>query len=171
MSVFQTISPKDWSDSAGEISLYVYKTFILYPKFWTAYPDRVPTLNWKKVRFNAQGVRQLPDDKKGIYSFVAEPQIARHHAIGYLLYIGETHKQTLRTRCTSYLYEVNKKKQRVHIAEMLSRWPDHLWLHYAVIDDHAKIVSLEEDLLAAFHPPFNDDFPASVTEVRKKVLR
>jgi hypothetical protein len=41
----------------------------------------------------------------------------------------------------------------------------------SVVDDHAKIVSSEEDLMAAFCPPFNEGFPASVTEVGKKVLR
>lgn len=170
MSVFATISPKDWPDSTGDLSIYIYKTFILYPKCWSEYPDKVAKLKWLKVKFDAKGVKKLPDNKKGIYSFIAEPKVGKLHAVGYLLYVGETHEQTLRARCSSYLSEYKKKNKRVHIYEMLRRWPNHLWLHYAIIDDDSLIQELEEDLIAAFIPPFNRKFPAKVRQIRKAAL-
>lgn len=170
MSVFNTISPNDWADSANEMSRYTYKNIIIYPKCWQNYPDRVKNLTWDKVKFDVNGLKNLPDDKKGIYSFFAEPQIANHSSVGYLLYIGETHDQTLRARCSSYLSEYKKKNKRVHICEMINRWPEHLWIHYSVINEESQIQQLEEDLIAAFLPPFNRKFPASISKIRKAAL-
>jgi excinuclease UvrABC nuclease subunit len=106
----------------------------------------------------------------GLYSFFAEPQIAGHRFVRYLLYIGEAHGQSLRKRVTSYLYESQKQKPRVHVSEMLARFPNHLWLYFAVVDDVSTITSIEDQLLEAFLPPFNVDFPATVRRLVKAVF-
>src|SRR6266404_728393 len=110
MSVFAMISPKDWRTSVRAVKDYEVKRLYLVPSQWSAYPNRLPSLTWQSVKFDATGVNTLPNKEGGVYSFVAEPRIAGHKSVGYLLYIGETHKQSLRARCTDYLAEINKPK-------------------------------------------------------------
>ena len=98
---------------------------------------------------------------------MAEPQIAGHASVRYLLYIGEAQGQSLRARVTSYLYESNKAKPRIHVSEMLAKFPDHLWVYYAIIDDTSDITEIENRLLETFLPPFNRDFPATVEKLVK----
>jgi hypothetical protein len=170
MSVFDSISPNAWTPAVSDFKRFHVPRFLLNPKQWSSYPNRVPGLTWKRVRFNQAGVAAIPDNKKGIYTFVAEPTIAKHNAIRYLLYVGETHNQSLRTRCKNYLAELTNKKPRIHIYEMLTKWPDHLWIHYAVVTNEPDIEPLEEELIAAFLPPFNRKFPATVRGRMKAVF-
>jgi hypothetical protein len=146
------------------------KRFLLNPLQWSAYPNRLPGMTWQCVKFDRDGVKRLPNKNGGVYSFVAEPRIAGHSAVAYLLYIGETHDQSLRARCASYLAEPTKPKPRVHIKEMLLKWPDHLWLYYAVVRGKTLIPQLEEDLIAAFLPPFNREFPATIKDLVRAVF-
>jgi hypothetical protein len=44
---------------------------------------------------------------------------------------------------------------------MLERFPNHLWLYYSVVGKK-KVEKVEAELLAAFLPPFNREFPATV---------
>jgi hypothetical protein len=108
MSVFDFLSPNDanWGTGVAELKRHRIDRFVLYPARWTACSSSgaLPILKWKRVRFDAAGVKTLPDDKQGIYSFFAEPEIADHQAVRYLLYVGETHAQGLRTRVRSYLH-------------------------------------------------------------------
>lgn len=97
--VFQAISPDDWDsvdwhDAVGLLKDFNIKKFILCPNHWREYKNLA--LRWQKVKFDADGVKKLPNDKQGVYSFLVQPNIGGHAAISYLLYIGETTKQTLR---------------------------------------------------------------------------
>jgi hypothetical protein len=169
VSVFAAISPDDWEiewdDVVGLLKHYNIKKFILCPEHWIGYKNS--RLKWKKVKFNSRGVKKLPDDKQGLYSFLVQPNVAGHPAISYLLYIGETTKQTLKGRCSDYLPEAKSKKARVPIRSMIRKWPDHLWLYFAVVDDVSQIKKLEEDLLKAYMPPFNQKFTAEVGKAGK----
>jgi hypothetical protein len=53
---------------------------------------------------------------------------------------------------------------------MLNKWPDHLWFYYAEVANTALIDDLEDALLAAYLPPFNQSFPAEVRELLKVVF-
>jgi len=158
------MSPKDWelerNDAVALLKHYHVKKFILCPTYWTDLPTA--TLNWKRVRFNAKGLKKLPDDKTGLYSFFAEPDVGGHKAIRYLLYLGQTTKQTLRKRCSQYLPESKREHGRVPIHSMIRKWPNHLWLHYAVVNDATTIKAIEESLLRSLIPPFNQEFTASI---------
>lgn len=50
---------------------------------------------------------------------------------------------------------------------MIRKWPDHLWLYFAVVDDVTIIKQLEEDLLKAYLPPYNQSFTATVGKAGK----
>jgi hypothetical protein len=121
----------------------------------------------EKVRFNKAGISQLPDDKPGLYSFVVHPNVGGHEAIAFLLYIGEATKQTLQSRCSDYLPESKKKKARVPIRSMVLKWPDNLWIYFSPVDDVSTIKQLEEDLVKAYIPPFNQMFTAQVGKAGK----
>ena len=171
--LFDQLSPKDaaWRSQVDAFGRYRIQKFILHPGLWSSFQPIVPTLKWQRVKFTAGGVKNLPDNKFGIYSFIAEPNVAGHSAVGYLLYVGKAQEQSLQDRVTSYLYEKNKRKSRVHIAEMLDHCPNHLWLHYAEVADPTKIEAIEDALLQAFLPPFNRDFPATISHMVSAVLK
>lgn len=169
MSAFDIISPKDarWRTAADEFKWYRVDRFILHPKRWKVYAPSGPTLSWTRVRFDKAGVKSMPDDKMGVYTFIAEPEIAGHSSVRYLLYVGEAKEQSLRKRVTSYLYESKKEKPRIHVSEMVLKFQSHLWIYFAVIDNVASIAQIEDQLLQAFLPPFNRDFPATVASLMK----
>src|SRR5205823_1799319 len=109
---------------------------------WRACSTLGTKLVWKRVRFDKQGVKRLPNDKRGLYSFIAEPRIAGHGYVRYLLYIGKAQRQSLQARVTGYLYESQKAKPRIHISEMLQKFPEHLWLYFTVVDSVSIITQL-----------------------------
>jgi hypothetical protein len=163
-NLFATISPKDptWSTKVAEFGQYRVDRFILHSELWVNCSIETTRLRWERVKFSSAGVKSLPARGSGIYSFVAEPEVAGHNAVGYLLYVGKAQGQSLRNRLTSYLCEPQKDKPRIHIVQMLRKWPNHLWLHYALVSNETTIGIIEDALLEAFLPPFNRRFPASI---------
>lgn len=151
-----------------KIGSYNEKRFILYPKHWINYPNQV-SLTWDRVKFTESNKRIVPNDKFGIYSFVADSEIANHPACSYLFYIGKT-DGNFRTRYTSYLNEEKKQKPRDHIIRMKKRWPNHLWFYYAAVSDKAIVKQLEDELITAFLPPMNRTFPAQIRSVMRMVF-
>jgi hypothetical protein len=123
------------------------------------------------VHFGETTRQQVPNDQAGVYSFVAKPGIADHHAIGYLLYVGKVERQTFRDRYAQYLADFRKgdASRRPHVAEMLRRWEGHLWFYYAPLEATMDINAVEETLLSAFLPPCNKDFPATVATALRKL--
>lgn len=175
MSVFNIISPKDadWGDHVGRFKRFRIDRFILHPDQWASIPGSatLSKLTWNRVRFDTAGVNSLPDDKAGVYTIFAEPEIAKHSSVRYLLYVGETHGKStaLRSRVRSYLNEKTNSKPRVHIVEMIDRYPNHLWIYYAIVS-RKHVQKIEDDLLAAFLPPFNRKFPAIIKDMVKAVF-
>ena len=53
---------------------------------------------------------------------------------------------------------------------MVHCWPKNLWFYYAVIDDKRLVDQIEDDLIAAFVPPLNRKFPATISELLRKVF-
>jgi hypothetical protein len=115
---------------AIDIRTYREDRFILCPKHWAAFTTTV-TLKWTRVKFTAANAASVPDNRMGVYSFVAIPNIAQHPACHYLLYIGMVSTSDFRTRYRSYLRERKKSKPRDHIVMMLERWQRYLWFYYA----------------------------------------
>jgi hypothetical protein len=167
MNLHRMLAPDSKRKTIDLLRDYHIKRFIICPNLWENYKAPVAPLNWQKVKFDIAGVNTLPNNKAGIYSFVAHPDVANHTSVSYLLYIGETTKQTLRQRCKSYLDEPKKQKPREHIRDMVVLWPNHLWLYYAEVADKKTILDIEERLITAFVPPFNFSYTATLGKAGK----
>ena len=137
------------------------RKFIISPIQWDQYPNAV-TLSWSCIRFGENYTQQVPNNEKGVYSFVTQPSIANHPQLSYLLYIGKTEKQSFRKRFKQYLNEPKQHKPRAHICDMLTNWPDHLYFYFAPISNLNLIAKVEDELIEALIPPCNDQFPTTI---------
>ena len=143
--------------------------FILSSDHWAAYSPISP-LSWTRVKFDAASVGSVPNDQRGVYTFVAEPGIAEHPACTYLLYVGKVEDSDFRTRFKSYLSEPTKRKPREHVLYMIDRWKAHLWFYYAILPSTVRAEPIEDSLLMAYLPPVNRDWPAPIRDIMKLVF-
>jgi hypothetical protein len=150
---------------------YRLNRFVLSPDQWRGCSLAIP-LNWKVVPFTASNVAAIPDDSAGVYSFVVKPGIANHPECSYLLYVGKVESQDFRSRYRQYLGEkaTGVQSRRPHVTDMLLKWDGFLSFCYAPIAATAVIESVEDALLAAYLPPANKDFPASVSHAIRRVF-
>lgn len=153
----------------SELREYVVNRFVLYPKHWGKFAD--PNLfSWTRVKFDDASATLVPNDQRGVYTFVAEPEIAAHPCCGYLLYVGMVDTSNFRKRFRSYLNEPSKPKPREHVMYMIERWKTHLWFYYSPLPSHVSAAPVEERLITAFLPPVNRDWPAEIRDVMKLVF-
>lgn len=117
-------------------------------------------------------MNRVPNNAKGVYTFVVKPGIANHPSCAYMMYVGKTEKQMLRDRFSQYFSEKDKGEtsRRPHVTEMLLKWDNFLWFYYAKISDATKIKQVEEELLAAYLPPSNRTFPSKVRHAVAKLF-
>ncbi len=157
------------AEAESDILRYQVNRFILYPVHWQNYRS-LCSLDWRRVKFDSSHARSVPNDRRGVYTFVADAGIANHPACSYLLYVGKAEKQALRKRYVKYLRAPREWKTRVHITRMVEYWAGHLWFYYAEIDDWSLIDQVERDLITAFLPPMNRDWPAEITHLLRMVF-
>ena len=143
---------------------YKLPRMILSPRHWADYTCQV-NLNWQPIPFSADRVADVPNDARGVYTFVVQPGIANHPQCSYLLYVGKVERQVFRDRYRQYLREkqMMQEARRPHISRMLQKWDGYLWFFYAEIADEAQITEVEDALLAAYLPSHNRDFPSHVS--------
>lgn len=162
-----------FTKSPGVYVLADYRMWrmVLAPKQWQSYSQTV-NLSWRGIKFEPRNANRVPNNAKGVYSFVVKPEIANHPSCAYLLYVGKAQKQVLRERFTQYFDEKAKgeKSRRPHVTEMLLKWEGFLWFYYAEISSTVKINEIEDSLLAAYLPPSNRQFPSSVRHAVKKLF-
>lgn len=154
--------------SEQELGSFHVKKILLSPSHWARYSNTTP-LNWSCVKFESTNAGLVPTTH-GVYSFVVDPGISQHPGTHYLLYLGRARSLTLRTRYKDYMQEKSADKGRPPIQAMLNKWTDHLWFYYAEVEDTAVIDALEDELLTAYLPPFNQVFPAEVGVILKGVF-
>lgn len=155
--------------SEQALTSYLVKTVILSPAQWAGYSNPIQ-LSWNCVKFDPANADTVPDTT-GVYTFVVNPGICQHPATHYLLYLGRARGVTLRRRFKDYLREKTADKGRPPVQLMLNKWPDHLWFYYAPVPNSSVIDALEEDLLAAYLPPVNQSFPATISKILKGVFQ
>ena len=90
-----------------------------------------------------------------------EPDFAGPPKTEYLMYIGMTGR-SFRKRYAEYLDRELQRFGRTLIGRMLEKWCGHLWFHYASIEDKNLIDPIEEALLNACIPPYNQKFTGKV---------
>jgi hypothetical protein len=140
-------------------------TWCFLPKRWEN-SKATKNLAWSRPRrWNPTNVAGIPDNA-GVYAFLLIPEITGAPDGIYVLYIGMSQKQGLRTRYTQYAHEMKRSKGRVRIQVMLSNWPKHLWYCYAVTPE-AKAKAAEKKLRRMLVPPFNNDIDADVNAAKK----
>ncbi|GAB4407829.1 MAG: hypothetical protein Fur0044_00910 [Anaerolineae bacterium] len=154
--------------AGDEFKSFKVEPMVLHPRMWAEYPNRL-SLTWNMVKFDVSQLENVPDDVGGVYSFVAIPEIANHISCSYMFYVGKTDR-TFRERYKEYLRGQRTGKIEFHKYEMLVKWRDYLWFCYAPINDTNMIKQLEDDLIGAYIPPFNKEYPAKIRDIMK-VLR
>ena len=117
-------------------------------------------LSWEVIRFKEGNQKVLPKSQAGVYTFVVKPGIANHPECAYIMYVGKTRNFWKRYR--DYLSNQRTQKGRPRVVWMLTTWPQHLWFCYASINDDTLIDKTEEELISAYIPPINDQYPADI---------
>ena len=107
--------------------------------------------------------RRLIPDAPGVYTFVINPMVTNHPQ-RYLCYVGMT-ERSLRARFSEYLEESESDSARPKILFLLNNWKKNIEFCFVVHPTNPK--QLEDHLLVAFLPPFNDQFPGHVRKLVK----
>jgi excinuclease UvrABC nuclease subunit len=142
--------------------------FILNTTLWDSFDLDILSIishpkSWYEVKLLAPSgkknpeLRKIPNDKGGIYLFLAKPNILPESCV-YLMYIGRAHITTthnLRKRCSQYSTE----KKRPKIKRMIEQWGQYLYCRYFPLDDNTIIDNVERELIKKILPPFNDEIP------------
>jgi hypothetical protein len=149
----------DLINSADDLKKYRYEHY-LHPEKWNSIKD-LPLYNWQSVQFLKENIDLIPE-KKGIYSFVINPN-AINHPQKYLGYLGKTDR-TLRERFKEYLAEAENPKGRPKVISLLNRWKDNLDFCFIELDG-VDIRVIESRLNDAFLPPFNTDFSPEINKI------
>ncbi len=134
------------------------KSFFLYPDYGIDVKNKLPTLKWKKIRFDEKNKAKIPKSK-GIYAFVLIPSYSNFVETKYLFYVGKTNR-TLYQRFEEYLNE--KKgvgKPRKKVFKMLNQYNGHLYFYYTEISTKSVVDITEELVINVFVPHINTSIP------------
>jgi hypothetical protein len=153
-------------EEARQLKWHTWR-FTLYPRLWTDYTNPL-SLSWTKIKFQKSNRKRIPEESKGVYSFLVDPRLAAHPGTRFLVYIGKVEDQSFRERYDQYLRDKTNPKARPAVLNMLRMWEDHLWFCYAPITDVALIGDLEDDLITAFVPPVNKTLAVEIRRIKKR---
>lgn len=164
------IVPRAGRQKRRSLAEFHIKRMVLSPQHWKAYRLSV-ALSWQAVKFTYANAHLIPKTR-GVYTFLVQPGIANHPKCSYLLYVGETEGQNFKIRYRQYLREsrAGDKSARPHVTDMLEKWDGFLWFCFAPIGRAELIEAVENALLAAYLPPSNKDFPATVSKALRKLF-
>lgn len=136
-------------------------SFMLWPHRWKSYHSSIH-FHWTIYPFEKQSIPQIPD-KAGVYAFLIQPRIASLD-VSYLMYIGQT-KRSLRKRFQEYLREATSQSGRPKVLMLLDLYKGFLYFSCATLNASTSLKSIEDELLNAFIPPMNEQYPAEVRRV------
>jgi hypothetical protein len=159
------ISPQDLVDAVDDAKSQVMQRVIFWKKRWGEFqPPAGIVWNWTSVPFDTSAASNVPNDQHGLYTFVLCPRVASHPKNQFVLYVGKADRTTLRQRFHHYFQEM-KKVKRPHICYALNKYKGNLEFCYTTVATQNDIEPGEDALLVALMPPFNEDFPASVSQI------
>jgi hypothetical protein len=157
--------PNHLLGAIDEAKTHVIGRVIFWTRRWTEFRPPVGiTWNWNAVPFDRKSASQVPDNEHGLYTFILCPNVASHPKNHFVLYVGKADKTTLRQRFQNYFQEKNKVK-RPHICHALNKYDGHLEFCFTTVASQADIQAGEDALLIALMPPYNDEFPATVSQI------
>lgn len=154
-----SFNPIDLVDEQDELKTHEIP-FTLWPKAWAKYPLR-RKLSWSRRELSTANKRHIPK-AAGIYTLLIQPGIAGHPSCSYLMYVGKT--KDLRDRF--YDYCTTEKRVRPKIVRLLHKWHGHIRFCYIRIPPR-DLSKVEDALIAAFIPPANSDYPATIRAAKK----
>jgi len=147
----------DILEQAGEVGKYK-EHFLLWPERWDQY-NRIHNCEWERVEFRKSQASDVPDEP-GVYNFVIEPGIACHPSCAYLMYVGET--GSLEERFRDYISEKDNSSGRPKVLKMLNYWEGYIKFYYIEVQENEK-EKVEEEMISAFIPPYNDQITGDVS--------
>jgi hypothetical protein len=146
----------DVTDQYGDFPFHIHK-MTLWPQQWLGYRNRVPC-QWQHCRLEQASRLNVPTTP-GVYTLIIMSSIAGHPFGSYLMYVGQA--TSLRRRFGEYLNAERRASGRPKIFKLLNLYESHLWFCYTEAP-RISITDLEDDLLEAFIPPCNNNYPASI---------
>ena len=159
------INPQDLVNAVDDAKSQVLQRVIFWKKRWGEFQPPVGIVwNWTSVPFDTAATNGVPNNQHGLYTFVLCPKVASHPKNYFVLYVGKADKTTLRERFQHYFQE-KKKVKRPHICYALNKYEGNLEFCYTTVANQNDIEPGEDALLVALMPPFNERFPASVSQI------
>lgn len=140
--------------------------FVLMPQAWRTFVHEQFPCAWRTIKLDESGKSDPVLTKRaGIYTLLLQPDIARHPACSYLMYVGQTHN--LRQRFHNYSVTEKKRRKRPNVYRMLNMYDGFIWFCFTEVDE-ARLTEYENALMSAFVPPVNDKnrLPADVRSTR-----
>ena len=155
----------DLIDEQDDMKAHIHQ-FSLWPKLWLEYTQQHSfSFDWQIFPLKADQIGNIPE-KPGVYTLLIQPSIALHPLCSYLAYVGMTDR-TLRERFKEYLSEKKRITGRPKVLRLLNKYEDHVYFCCAEVDDQGLITQIEDALIGAWVPPFNDKYPARIRRVIK----
>ena len=134
---------------------------MFYPSAWKQAIHSSHT--WEVTDFPPIPKNVIPK-KPGVYIFVVQPEIFDFIHSSGLFYVGKA--TNLYERISAYISEINKDQlasKRPLVWRMVNQWNGHLKYHYTTTKEVSEAESLEDEMLKAFTPPFNKQYPAEIS--------
>lgn len=134
--------------------------FTLNPERLVGSLSITPPLTWSSIKYGAEEIGQIPNDKRGLYAFAIHIPSDALPTHGYILYIGMAGKnseRSLRERYRDYLTE-SKVIRRPRVRRMIARWDSLLRFFFAPVENDVSsddLRRMEKQLNTAFMPPFS----------------
>jgi hypothetical protein len=158
-------NPNALVDAVDDAKAQIIQRVIFWKNRWGQFqPPTGIVWNWTSVSFDRTAASSIPNNAHGLYTFVLCPRVASHPKNQFVLYVGKAEKTTLRERFQHYFQEMQRVK-RPHICYALSKYQGHLEFCYTTVASQSDIEPGEDALLIALMPPFNKEFPASVSQI------
>ena len=165
-------------DVVQEMQLMTW-TFCLSTELWEKYSERKSSVNLvelKKIKYFSdtgtelsEEVKQLPNDKGGIYLYVIENCVIPNSG-SYIMYVGRarcTQNENLRNRAKSHFKQHVRHEENERLERLFDKWKPYIYLLYLPIDGNDEIDLVEDELIIALTPPCNKEYPSP--KIRKKL--
>jgi len=117
----------------------------------------------------SEEVKQLPNDKGGIYLYVIENCVIPNSG-SYIMYVGRarcTQNENLRNRAKSHFKQYVRHEENERLERLFDKWKPYIYLLYLPIDGNDEIDLVEDELIIALTPPCNKEYPSP--KIRKKL--